>query len=51
MRRNEIIDNLFKSILNPRIESLERDGVSHCSDLKICNDFVNELESKHLVKL
>ena len=34
MNRKELLESLFKSTLNPRIESLERDKISHFTDLK-----------------
>lgn len=50
MTRNEILLNLFKSSLEPRVESLERDNTSHSSDLKICNNFVKEIDRKFFYK-
>ncbi len=51
MTKNEILLNLFKSRLEPRVESLERDNSSHSSDLKVCNDFVKEIDCKCFHKL
>ena len=45
MNKNEILENLFKFFLNSRLENLERDEISHCIDLKFCNDIVKEVDS------
>ena len=45
MTKNEILETLLKSILNSRIESLERDEVSHIADLKLCNEIIKECDS------
>lgn len=45
MNRKELLESLFKSTLNPRIESLERDKISHFTDLKYCSDVVKEVDS------
>lgn len=47
MKRNEILENLFKCHLITRLDSLERDESSHTNDLKFCNETVIDINCRY----
>ena len=49
MKRNEILENLLKCYLIPRLDSLERNESSHTSDLKFSNDTVKDINCNYYI--